>query len=46
MKLVTEGPQKKEAANRRIRALLGGAWVLDTLDAQYVWEHAYCKSRA
>lgn len=40
-----DGPHKKEAANRRVRALLGGKWIFDTLDAQYVWEHPYCKQK-
>lgn len=42
-KLVKDGPHKKEPANRRVRALLGGKWIFDTLDAQYVWEHPYCR---
>lgn len=42
-KLVKEGPHKKELANRRVRALLGGKWIFDTLDAQFVWEHPYCR---
>lgn len=40
-----DGPHKKEPANRRVRALLGGKWIFDTLDAQYVWEHPYCRHK-
>ncbi|OAA60370.1 hypothetical protein SPI_05494 [Niveomyces insectorum RCEF 264] len=39
--LVKDGPVKFEPANRRIRGMLGGQWIVDTLDAQYVWEHKY-----
>ncbi|KAK0654782.1 hypothetical protein B0T16DRAFT_450545 [Cercophora newfieldiana] len=40
-KLCTQGPVKQEPANRRVRGVLGGIWVFDTLEAQYVWEHPY-----
>ncbi|CAN8100745.1 unnamed protein product [Discula destructiva] len=40
-KLFKEGPYKKENTGRRVRALLGGKWMFDTLEAQYVWEHPY-----
>lgn len=40
-KLLAEGPAKQEPSNRRIRGLLGGQWIFDTLKAQYVWEHPY-----
>jgi hypothetical protein len=43
-KLVREGPHKVEATPRRVRGLLGGRYVCDTLKASYVWEHPYCKS--
>ncbi len=43
-KLAKEGPFKHEPTKRRIRGLLGGQWVFDTLDAEYVWEHPYCKA--
>ncbi|ERS96884.1 uncharacterized protein SPSK_02714 [Sporothrix schenckii 1099-18] len=39
--LATNGPIKQEPTNRRVRALLGGQWIFDTLDAVYVWEHKY-----
>lgn len=42
-KLVKEGPHKQEPTNRRVRALLGGKWIFDTLEATYVWEHPYCR---
>jgi hypothetical protein len=42
-KLAREGPHKQEPAKRRVRALLGGFWVFDTMKAEYVWEHPYCK---
>lgn len=45
MGLVNAGPHKMEPANRRIRALLGGVWIFDTLEAHYVWEHPYCASQ-
>jgi len=41
--MAKEGPVKSENANRRVRGLLGGKWIFDTLDAEYVWEHQYCK---
>lgn len=46
LKLVTQGPQKQEPANRRIRGLLADQWIFDTLGARYVWEHPYCMSPA
>lgn len=45
LKLAAEGPFKHEPTKRRLRGLLGGKWVFDTLAAEYVWEHAYCTSR-
>jgi hypothetical protein len=43
-KLVKGGPHKVETTPRRIRGLLGGRYVFDTLKASYVREHPYCKS--
>ncbi|KAJ9161303.1 DUF427-domain-containing protein [Coniochaeta hoffmannii] len=40
-KLATNSPAKYEPANRRVRALLDGKWLFDTLKAVYVWEHPY-----
>ena len=37
------GPVKHERANRGIRGLLNGKWPVDTLNAEYVWEHEYCE---
>lgn len=45
-KLATNSPAKYEPANRRVRALLDGKWLFDTLKAVYVWEHPYCESIA
>ncbi len=42
--LATKGPVKQEPTKRRVRGLLGGQWIFDTLDAVYVWEHEYCTS--
>ena len=41
-KLAIEGPVKQEPSKRRVRGLVGGEWVFDTLGAFYVWEHPYC----
>ncbi|KAK5090643.1 hypothetical protein LTR05_000818 [Lithohypha guttulata] len=40
-KLAREGPVKYERTSKRIRLLFNGAFVADTNDAQYVWEHDY-----
>ncbi|KAH7407430.1 hypothetical protein BKA64DRAFT_666557 [Cadophora sp. MPI-SDFR-AT-0126] len=40
-KLTSEGPHKVEATPRRVRGLLGGKYIFDTLEAKYVWEHPY-----
>lgn len=40
-KLASEGPHKIEATPRRVRALLGGNYVVDTTKAYHVWEHPY-----
>lgn len=40
-KLVTQGPHKLEGTSRRVRGLLGGIYIFDTLEAKYVWEHPY-----
>ncbi|OAG09602.1 DUF427-domain-containing protein [Paraphaeosphaeria sporulosa] len=40
-KLASEGPHKIEATPRRVRALFGGSYVLDTTKAYHVWEHPY-----
>jgi len=40
-KLTTEGPHKIERTPRRIRGLLNGVYVFDSLEACYVWEHSY-----
>ncbi|KAH6722040.1 hypothetical protein DL95DRAFT_382762 [Leptodontidium sp. 2 PMI_412] len=40
-KLTSEGPHKIEGTPRRVRGLLGGKYIFDTLEAQYVWEHPY-----
>lgn len=40
-KLVANGPSKYEPSKRRVRGLLNGKWLFDTLDAAYVWEHRY-----
>ena len=42
--LVANGPNKQEPIKRRVRAQLNGQWVVDTLDAVFVWEHKYCES--
>ncbi|CAK7204809.1 hypothetical protein SEUCBS139899_007571 [Sporothrix eucalyptigena] len=39
--MCTDGPLKMERTNRRIRAQLCGQWIVDTLDALYVWENKY-----
>ncbi|CAK7228565.1 hypothetical protein SBRCBS47491_006948 [Sporothrix bragantina] len=39
--LVANGPVKQEPTKRRIRAQLNGRWIVDTLDAVFVWEHKY-----
>jgi len=38
---VTDGAHKIEATPRRVRGILGGVYVFDTLEAKYVWEHPY-----
>jgi hypothetical protein len=43
-KLAANHPSKYERAHRRVRALLDGKWLFDTLGAVYVWEHPYCES--
>ncbi|GAB1317957.1 hypothetical protein MFIFM68171_08167 [Madurella fahalii] len=40
-KIFAKGPWKQEPTNRRVRALVGGQWLFDTLQAEYVWEHPY-----
>ncbi|KAF1972510.1 DUF427-domain-containing protein [Bimuria novae-zelandiae CBS 107.79] len=40
-KLASEGPHKIEPTPRRVRALFGGKYVLDTTKAYHVWEHPY-----
>lgn len=40
-KLVAEGPHKIEPTPRRVRALFGGQYVIDTREAYHVWEHPY-----
>ncbi|PVH83696.1 DUF427-domain-containing protein [Cadophora sp. DSE1049] len=40
-KLTSEGPHKMEDTPRRVRGLLGGKYIFDTLEAKYVWEHPY-----
>ncbi|CZS90410.1 uncharacterized protein RAG0_01504 [Rhynchosporium agropyri] len=40
-KLVSEGPHKLESTPRRVRGLLRGNYIFDTLEARYVWEHPY-----
>ncbi|KAG4435938.1 hypothetical protein IFR05_008595, partial [Cadophora sp. M221] len=40
-KLTSEGPHKVEGTPRRVRGLLGGKYIFDTLEARYVWEHPY-----
>ncbi|KAK0100900.1 hypothetical protein ONS95_007344 [Cadophora gregata] len=40
-KLASEGPHKTEDTPRRVRGLLGGKYIFDTLEAKYVWEHPY-----
>ncbi|KAK0634201.1 hypothetical protein B0T14DRAFT_419786, partial [Immersiella caudata] len=40
-KLCANGPVKQELARRRVRGLLAGVWLFDTLEAHYVWEHPY-----
>ncbi|CAK7229658.1 hypothetical protein SCUCBS95973_007297 [Sporothrix curviconia] len=39
--LAANGPIKQEPTKRRIRAQLNGQWVVDTLDAVFVWESKY-----
>ncbi|KAL1873985.1 hypothetical protein VTK73DRAFT_636 [Phialemonium thermophilum] len=38
-KIATEGPVKHEPTKRRIRGRVGGRWLFDTTEAEYVWEH-------
>ncbi|KAF2643731.1 DUF427-domain-containing protein [Massarina eburnea CBS 473.64] len=40
-KLATEGPHKYESTPRRVRGLLNGKYVFDTIKAYHVWEHPY-----
>ncbi|KAL2073503.1 hypothetical protein VTL71DRAFT_10829 [Oculimacula yallundae] len=40
-KLISEGPHKLEKTPRRVRGLLGGKYIFDTLEARYVWEHPF-----
>ncbi|KAF1962269.1 DUF427-domain-containing protein [Byssothecium circinans] len=40
-KLAAEGPHKCEATPRRVRGLLNGKYVFDTINAYHVWEHPY-----
>jgi len=40
-KLTTEGPYKLESTSRRVRGLLGGVYIFDTIKAKYVWEHKF-----
>jgi uncharacterized protein (DUF427 family) len=40
-KLCADGPVKQEPTRRRVRGLLAGLWLFDTLKAHYVWEHPY-----
>ncbi|CAK7273415.1 hypothetical protein SEPCBS57363_005641 [Sporothrix epigloea] len=39
--LVANEPFRQEPTKRRIRAKLNGLWVVDTLNAVFVWEHKY-----
>ncbi|KAF4553902.1 Hypothetical protein D9617_5g067770 [Elsinoe fawcettii] len=39
--LATKGPHKVLSTPRRIRILLGGAYIADTTSAIFVWEHPY-----
>ncbi|KAL8874571.1 MAG: hypothetical protein Q9174_000098 [Haloplaca sp. 1 TL-2023] len=41
LSVVTNGPHKKERADRRIRGMVGRKWLFDTTDALRVWEHPY-----
>jgi hypothetical protein len=41
-KLTTEGAHKIEGTPRRVRGLLGGQYIFDTLESKYVWEHPDC----
>ncbi|KAI9688951.1 MAG: hypothetical protein M1822_000688 [Bathelium mastoideum] len=40
-KLAAEGPHKLEKSPRRVRALYKDSYIVDTQEAQYVWEHPY-----
>ncbi|KAH7356963.1 hypothetical protein BKA65DRAFT_495863 [Rhexocercosporidium sp. MPI-PUGE-AT-0058] len=40
-KLISKGFHKIESTPRRVRGLLGGQYIFDTLKAQYIWEHPY-----
>ena len=42
-KIARDGPYKHEPAKRRVRGILDGKCVFDTLDAEFVWEHTYCE---
>lgn len=42
-RIFRDGPYKHEPAKRRLRGVLNGKWVFDTLDAEFVWEHPYCQ---
>lgn len=33
---------RREPSNRRVRGLLGGRWVFDSENVEFVWEHEYC----
>lgn len=39
--IIASGPHKYEDSPRRIRVLLGGAYIFDTTSAKLVWEHPY-----
>ncbi|RFU27440.1 hypothetical protein B7463_g8898, partial [Scytalidium lignicola] len=39
--LVSNGPVKLEITPRRVRGLLDGVWLFDTIEARHVWEHKY-----
>jgi hypothetical protein len=41
---VTKGADKIEATPRRVRGLLGGMYVFDTIFAKFIWEHPFCAS--
>ncbi|KAK0612514.1 hypothetical protein B0T17DRAFT_543869 [Bombardia bombarda] len=39
--IAAKGPVKHEPVHRRLRGLVCGEWLFDTMDAKYVWEQVF-----